>query len=85
MVEKRIGSNTYDISTNRGHIEAASSSRLEHQVTDLTGAHVDLSYTHEKLSAEDDAQEDDYFVDRILRYRSKSGSRDPDDIEFLVR
>ena len=56
-----------------------------HRLTDRTGAHVDLSYTNEKLSVEDDAQEDDYLVDRILRHRPKSGSRNPDDIEFLIR
>ena len=62
-VERRVRLNTYDISTNKGSAKAAHSSQLKHRPTDLTGAHVDLSYTHCKLSAEDDAQEDDYFVD----------------------
>ena len=84
VVENRNRLNTYDISTNRGPIKAARSSQLKHRRTDLTGAHVDLSYTHEKLSPEDDAQEDDYLVDSILWHRPKPGSRDPDDIEFLV-
>ena len=85
VAERRIGLNTYDISTNRDPVKAAHSSQLKHQLTDLTGAHVDQSYTHEKLSAEDDAPEDDYLIDWILWHRLKPGSRDPNDIEFLVR
>ena len=85
VVEKRIGLNAYAISTNRGPIKAAHSSQLKHRLKDRTGAHVDLSYTHEKLSAEDDAQKDDYLVDPILRHCPKPGSRNPDDIEFLIR
>ena len=64
-----MGRNTYDISTNRGPIKATHSSYLKRRLADLTGAHVDLSYTHEKLSDEDDAQEDDYLVHRVLRHR----------------
>ena len=75
VVERRIGLNTYDISTHRGPNKAAHSSQLKDRLADITGAHVDLSYTHEKLSAEDDAQEDDYLVDRILRHCPKHGSR----------
>ena len=48
----RIGLNPYDISANRGPIKAAHSSLLRHRLTDLTGAHVDLNYNHEKLSRE---------------------------------
>ena len=59
------------------HQQAAHSSQLKHQLTDLTGAHVHLSYTHEKLSAEDDAQEEDYLVNLIFSHRPKPGSRDP--------
>ena len=82
--ERRIGPNTYYISRHRGLIKAAHSSQPKHPIADLTGARVDLSYTDEKLSAEDGAQEDDYLVNRILRHGPKPGSPDPDDIDFLV-
>ena len=59
VLKKKIGLSTHGISTNRGQIKAAHSSQLKHRLTDLTGAHVDLSYTPEKTVAEDDAQEDD--------------------------
>ena len=55
VVERKFGLNTCDISTNRGPIKATNSFHLKHQLTDLTGVHVDLSYTQEKMSAEDDA------------------------------
>ena len=83
-LEKIICLNTYDISTNRGPIKAVHSSQLNHGLADLTGAHIDLSYVHEKLSAEDDAHEEDYVVDNILQHGLKAGSRNPEDIEFLV-
>ena len=73
MVDKRIGLNTYDVSTDGGPIKAAHGSHLKHPLTDLIGAPVDLSYTHEKLSVKDEAQDDDYLVNRILWHRLKPG------------
>ena len=80
-----MGLITYNISTQRGPIKAAHSSQLKLRLADLTGAHVNLNYTHEKLSAEVDGQEDEYLVDWIPQHRPKAGSRDPRDIEFLVQ
>ena len=84
VVEKRMGLNTYNISTYKGQIKAAHSSQLNHLLADLIGALVDLSYTYEKLLVEDDAQKDDYLVNQRVRHRPKPGSRDSEDIEFQV-
>ena len=43
-MEKKIGLNTYDISTNGGPIKAAHSPQLKHRLVHLTGAYVDVSY-----------------------------------------
>ena len=84
MVERRIGLTTRKISTRRGPVKAAHSSQIMHGLADRTGTHVDLSYTHEKLSGEDDAQHN-YLFHGILWDQPKTGSGDPDEIEFLVQ
>ena len=55
VVEKRIGLNIFDICTYKGPTKALYSSQLKHRPANFTRAHVGFSYTHEKLSAEDDA------------------------------
>ena len=84
MLERRIGLNTYNISTHRGPIKAAHSIELKHCLAHLTDAHVELNYIDDKLSAKDDAQEDNYLFNPILRQRHKPGSHNPDEIEFPV-
>ena len=80
----RIGEDTYRIKVGHGQFPEHHESQLRVREPDLRGQHVSLDYAaHEADSDNNNAEQDDYTVEKILAQRPNASA--PGGLEFKVR